>query len=561
MFSVVAHEMAHQWFGNLVTMAWWDGLWLNEGFATWMKDKAAEHLHPQWRPWLRQQQEREVAMREDEHDGTHPVVTPIRDVVEADAAFDRITYVKGAAVVRTIETYLGEDVFRDGVRAYLRDHLYGNAVTDDLWRALDRVAPRSGIAGIAHGLTLQDGVPLVRVRSLNCQDGRTLVTLGEEAFEVHAGAPASSKSAHAWDLPVHLSVLGGASAAGRLTAGKPLSLEAEGCGPVVVNEGFSAYLRVAYPETAWQALRDDFGKLSTEDRIGLLDDAAALALESDLDLGSYLDILDAALRSPDPFVVYVGIAQSEDILHRLAESDTLPAWKTYLLSRLRPLRQRLGWDPVPGEPDADGILRSAMLRLSSEAGDEEVIRDMKRRLALEVESPGAELGAVRHDMFRVAGMTADADTWTTLHELALHTVGNPERLELYQSLGSADDLSLARRTLDLALTGELPATFRPELVMAVASAHPDLGWEFVRDHWADVASWIEPNSRGRFAAHLLAQAQHRSIATDFQAFATQHLAEGNERDLRKAIGGVMMRKYLHEKLGREIGPWVLHHAD
>ena len=137
-FVTVAHEMAHQWFGNLVTMEWWDQLWLNEGFASWMETKATDHFHPEWNIWLSTQAGLQAAMRTDSRFGTHPVITPIRDVFAASDAFDVITYQKGQAVIRMLEAYVGEDTFRAGVRNYIKGHAYGSAVSDDLWAELTR---------------------------------------------------------------------------------------------------------------------------------------------------------------------------------------------------------------------------------------------------------------------------------------------------------------------------------------------------------------------------------------------------------------------------------------
>ena len=160
-YLTIAHEMAHQWFGDLVTMAWWDDLWLNEGFASWMENKVTDHFHPEWKVWLQELDDKDEAMRTDARAGTHPIITPINDVLQAGGAFDEITYQKGAAVIRMLEAYVGEDAFRAGVRRYIAAHAYGNTVTDDLWREIDPVSPGRPISQIAHDFTLQAGVPLV----------------------------------------------------------------------------------------------------------------------------------------------------------------------------------------------------------------------------------------------------------------------------------------------------------------------------------------------------------------------------------------------------------------
>src|SRR4051812_37600938 len=139
-FAVLAHEMAHQWFGNLVTMAWWDELWLNEGFASWMESKATDHFHPEWKVLLQAQAGREKAMQQDAKRTTHPVVQPVRSAEQANQAFDAITYLKGQAVVRMLEDYVGEDAFRQGVRAYMGRYAYQNTTTADFWAELERAA-------------------------------------------------------------------------------------------------------------------------------------------------------------------------------------------------------------------------------------------------------------------------------------------------------------------------------------------------------------------------------------------------------------------------------------
>lgn len=161
-FSVVAHETAHQWFGDLVTMDWWDDLWLNEGFAVWMTGKAVSTLHPEWNVAIRAVGGRKAAMRLDAGAGTHPIIGHITDVREAQQAFDEITYSKGAAVITMFEDYVGADVWRTGVRNYMRHHAYGSTTSDDLWREIDTVSPRR-LTDVAHDFTREPGVPLISV--------------------------------------------------------------------------------------------------------------------------------------------------------------------------------------------------------------------------------------------------------------------------------------------------------------------------------------------------------------------------------------------------------------
>src|SRR4030081_170345 len=159
-FNIIAHEMAHQWFGDLVTMAWWDNLWLNEGFATWMATKASEQFYPQWQSWLNGYGAKQFALALDARRTSHPIQQEVVNESEAMVAFDAITYNKGQALIRMLENYLGENVFRDGIRKYMATHAYGNTTTADLWQALESVAHKP-VTGIAASFTEQDGVPLI----------------------------------------------------------------------------------------------------------------------------------------------------------------------------------------------------------------------------------------------------------------------------------------------------------------------------------------------------------------------------------------------------------------
>src|SRR5436190_328246 len=181
-FNILAHEIAHQWFGNLVTMAWWDNLWLNEGFASWMQAKAAEHFFPQWKAWLNSNAQKQSAMNLDARRTSHPIQQPVANESEALAAFDAITYSKGQALIRMLESYVGASVFRAGMRKYIADHAYGNTTSADLWQALEAVSGKP-VTTIARSFTQQPGVPLIVVRS-SCLGEEQRVHLRQDRFTI-----------------------------------------------------------------------------------------------------------------------------------------------------------------------------------------------------------------------------------------------------------------------------------------------------------------------------------------------------------------------------------------
>jgi len=307
-YIVVAHEMAHQWFGDLVTMDWWDDVWLNEGFASWMETKVTDVIHPEWHMWLQNMADREDAMQQDARDGTHPIIAPIRDVLEAGNAFDDITYYKGEQVIRTLESYLGADVFRAGVRRYIHDHAYGNAVTDELWRELDRDSTRP-ITRIAHDLTLQAGVPMIDELSASCRDAVTSVRLSQRHFVIDP----DSTTAHVWHVPVSVATIGGAPAQ-RLVAGAAATpLQVRGCGAVILNAGQSAYFRAHYSADGMAAITAHYAELAAADQLGALDDVASLAYTGQQSMGSFLNLIDHLPADADPTVARAAVDKLRDL--------------------------------------------------------------------------------------------------------------------------------------------------------------------------------------------------------------------------------------------------------
>jgi len=272
-FSVQAHEMAHQWNGDLVTMGWWDDIWLNESFASWRAAKETDLRNPAWNWWEGEDEAKENAMSADARVTSHAIQQHVTDELQVTNAFDpSITYNKGQAVLRMLEAYLGPDVFRDGIRVFMRTHAYSNATSTDLWNALGKVSARD-VGAIAAGWIEQPGFPLVSVTARCDAAGQRSITLAQQRFLLQGSDPAPSH----WSVPLQIrSGAAGTPQALLLTAASQ-DAPAGRCGePLSVNAGAIGYYRATYdPET----LRQDaaaFGTLPHADRIALLDDEWAL---------------------------------------------------------------------------------------------------------------------------------------------------------------------------------------------------------------------------------------------------------------------------------------------
>src|SRR5438034_956390 len=292
-YEVLAHEMAHQWFGDLVTMAWWDNLWLNEGFASWMGTKCTAHFNPQWEVWLRRNLPRdptrrvgiakEAAMEGDARSTTHPIQQLIATEAEANSAFDDITYKKGQSFLRMLESFLGEDVFRDGIRRYITAYKYSNSTTADLWNALSE-ASKKPVGEIAAGWTEQPGFPLVRVK----REAEGKVRLTQERFAVNfKNAPPLQ-----WKIPLTYSLVGEAPATLLMTSkiGNLQNIPADRALKLNVN-GAGNY-RVEYDEPSWNLLLEVLPKLGVEDRVNLLSDAWALVQPDRASVSLYFGLVE-----------------------------------------------------------------------------------------------------------------------------------------------------------------------------------------------------------------------------------------------------------------------------
>ncbi len=310
-YEVVAHEMAHMWFGDLVTMAWWDNLWLNEGFASWMGSKCSAHFNPQWEVWLartlprdptrRMGIAREAAMEGDARSTTHAIQQPVVTESEANSSFDDITYKKGQSFLRMLESFLGEDVFRDGIRRYIAAHKYSNTTTADLWNALSE-ASKKPVDEIAAGWTEQPGFPVVNVK----REAGHKADLTQERFTVnYKDAPALL-----WKIPLTYSVVGKAPAT-LLMTGKTAVLENIPADRALkVNPNGTGNYRVKYDAPSWKLLLEALPKLGVADRVNLLSDAWAMVYSGREPISLYFGLVEKLPASTD-------LAEREQIINVL----------------------------------------------------------------------------------------------------------------------------------------------------------------------------------------------------------------------------------------------------
>ena len=504
----IAHEMAHQWFGDLVTMAWWDDLWLNEGFASWMENKTTDHFHPEWKIWLQTKAGEQAAMRTDSRAGTHPVITPIHDVFAAANAFDGITYQKGHAIIHMLEDYVGPDVFRAGVRNYIAHHAYANTVTDDLWTEIDKVSPRK-ITAIAHDFTLQAGVPLISI-----DRGADGVRLTQSRF----GADEASKAPRSWRAPV---TVGGLGQPWRtvVSASSSAIKAAPASATPLVNAGQTGYFRSRYSPELETRIVAAFPKLAPEDQLGLVYDSRALGEAGYAPLTNFLVIARQAQDAQDPVVLQALINQLDATDDNYKGLATQAAFRAFARARLAPAFARLGWDAKPGESDNAALVRRTLLSALGKFDDPAVLAEARRRFAGLLANPDSLRGASRLTVLQIVASHADATTWDQLHTLAQGSTESTDRSRLYRYLGASHDPALADKALALALTKEPPPTDAPNLISAVAGVFPDKAYDFAIAHRAEVDAMVEPTSRTNFFAVMASGSVSPDIVAKLNAFA------------------------------------------
>ena len=528
-FVTIAHEMAHQWFGDLVTMQWWDDLWLNEGFASWMENKATDHFHPEWNLWLVALTERDDAMHRDARGGTHPVIQPIEDVLQADQAFDTITYSKGMAVIRMLENYVGEQAFRDGVRRYIKSHAYGNAVTDDLWAALTQ-ASALPVAKVAREFTLQAGVPLIKVT----RNARGTV-LTQDRFYVDA----SEKADTVWDVPVVERPLdGGPVWQGLVRRDQPQTLDLAAGALPVVNVGQAGYFRARYSPELFSGLSSRFADIPAADQLGIFQDTTALALAGYQPPPDILMLAEHIQPDMNPVVARAIVAELGQLDQFYRDLPGRSAYAAYATGLLRPLQVQLGWSESPREAAGRPRLRDQLLQTLGQLDDPQVIAKARSMFAQYLTNPKSLTGDLRIAVLSVVAMQADAATWEQLHQLALHAPDATEAERYFDLLGAAHDRALAQRALDLTLTKEASVTVRQEMIASVADYNPEMAFDFAAAHLKEVYAAVEPDNRIPYMEELLASANTEAAAEKLRAFATAHFPPNAQQSVQARLAGI-----------------------
>jgi puromycin-sensitive aminopeptidase len=484
--DVVAHELAHMWFGDLVTMAWWNGIWLNEAFATFLEMLAVDAWKPEWERWTNFGVSRAAAMGVDGLLSSRPIEFPVREPRECEAMFDLLTYEKGASVLRMLEQYLGAEVFRDGVRRYLHEHQYANAETTDLWKALG-AASGQPIPEAMNGWIFRAGYPLVTVEP----DG-TGVKLSQRRFLYLGAAAGEGAEGEPWRIPIALrAAVKGGWVDKRVLLDGPETRVALPAAPewAIANAGGHGFYRVAFAPAMLKKLARSIARVAPIERFNVASDSFAVAQAGHMAAVDYLD-LTGRFREETDRNVWTVLTASFAFVNRVIAEPVRPGLETFVRHRIGLAAARLGWEAEPGESELVRQLRGDLIRVMGTLGNDEETQAQARAFYaryLEDES-AADANILPAVISIIASVGGEAEYANFLQRFRNARTPQEEQRYLF-ALGAFRDPAVITQTLERTINGEVRSQDAPFLLRSMLGGIHSRGltWEFIKQHWETMA--------------------------------------------------------------------------
>ena len=535
--DVVAHENAHMWFGDLVTMSWWNGLWLNEAFATFMEMMAVDVWKPEWKRWDSFGVSRAAAFSVDGLHSTRPIEYPVQAPKDADAMFDVLTYEKGASVLRMLEQHIGPTVFRDGVRDYLHAHAYGNADTNDLWVSLGKIA-KQPVPELMNGWIFQPGFPLVTATVGPSSE----LTIRQQRFSYLSDEQSRPSPDQRWQIPLQMRV----TAAGTTSISRILLTEKDTIVPlphdwesVLLNEGGHGFYRVRYaPDLLGRLLNAGIDRLAATERFNLLNDAWATAVAGLMPLTDYLD-LTARFTAERDKNVWAVLLDSFSFLNRIITVEDRPALEGFVRARVGPTVADLGWAPRSGESEGTKQLRGELIGAQGKLGNDPAIQ---ARAAELYQAYRNDVTAVDPNvvpaLIAIIAHTGDAARYDEFHE-RFRAASTPQEERRYLfSLAAFQPKALLERTLARTISGEIRTQDAPFLVSAILGNvyGRELAWAFVKANWEKMDQLFPKQGLRRMCGGIV------SLATPALERDVREFFHSRQIDL----GGKTLEQYLEQ---------------
>ena len=563
--EVICHELAHMWYGDLVTMAWWNDLWLNEAFATWMATTIVDAWKPEWKMWLDFEHHRSAALQLDALGSTHPIYVEVRTPADATQNFDLITYEKGAAVVRMIERYLGAATFRDGVRAYIRRHRESNAVAADLWNALGEAAGFP-VKPVARAWIEQPGFPVVAV-GLG-EEGRT-VELRQERFFASRRAKQhpGRNSRPRWPIPWVGRVgprTGAETRLERRVFTKAREKVALGPTPprfVYGNADGGGFFRALHAAEALRQLASELASLAAVERMALLGDQWAFVRAGSASIESFLGLAAAfgAETSPDVLQALRGpLGFVDEHLAPAAGGDAPLRYRGWLVECFRSQFSALGWKPAAGEDDDTRMRRAALVGLLGDVAEwEPVVTEAASRCSAYLRDRASLDANLADSVVALAARAGEVSLYESFLEAVAQARTPQERRRFLFALGEFRNLRLIERTLGLALSETVPTqdvVFVLTRLLANRVAR-ERAWAFVKKKWTALRKRMPPMLVTRLVEAtpaLQTATSRRDIASFFRA----HPIPTAKRALQQALERFDLNAELRRREAPGLRRWL-----
>jgi len=487
--SIISHEMAHMWFGDLVTMSWWNDLWLNESFASWMGDKAVDSIFPEWKVWSQfVSQDTNQALQLDGLKNSHPINQEVNDPSEIGQLFDAISYSKGGSVLRMLETFLGEETFRLGIVDYLNQHQYSNAEGKDLWRSLDKVSGKP-VSEMMGKWINQTGYPVLKV-DISKAD-KNIISMHQDRFLYEKILGVEDSEDTIWDIPVSIISSNKSSSETVLMRQKSLDFEFKNFSEAnwfKLNADQASFIRINYPENALKQIELGIisGNLSDIDRLGIQNDCFALSVAGYFPGSKYLSLLKAYIDETDA-IVWSDLSSNLNSINSLLESTDLnESFNKYACDLFRKIGDHVGWESKRTDNHLDILLRSTVL---SQLGDYGDLKTIEKAVSI-YEDFKDDLSSIdpniRKVVLTLAAKSGSKDRFDEMWDLYDAELFEEEKTRILSALTCFSQADLLSNLLDRSLDKDKVRLHNCIGVVTGVSFNrtgKTLAWEFLKNNW------------------------------------------------------------------------------
>ena len=545
--EVISHEIAHQWFGNLVTMKWWNDLWLNESFATFMATKFVDKFYPEWDLWNQFVEDAmNVAMGLDSLKTTHPIDVKVNSPAEIREIFDAISYDKGGCVLRMLEHYVGEPNFQKGLKKYLSDFKYKNAQGQDLWNAIGK-ASKMPVSSMVNTWLKQPGFPLVEIK----QDGST-IKLEQKRYLLEK----DKKSAKGlWSIPVSLGLEKEISRKLLTKKSTSVKLPKNTLG-FVANYGRKGFYRVKYDEGILLDLKMlvDDKKVAPIDRWAIQNDLFSLCVSGEEQVKSYLDFSDAYYEE-DSYLATVNVAHNLASLYfRAFKEDFSEEIKGYAANYFRKILSEIGWDAKKTDKHTDALLRGFVISVLGKMNDEEVTKEALKKYAKFLKSPSSLSPDLIEPICSIAAWNGNKKTFDQLTRLYKNAKTMEEKLRFLGAMCGFKDTKLLVKSLDFSQTPEVRSQNMQLPIMKVA-ANPygdKILWSWLKKNWKKINKKVGHGNPlfNRIVASITSVADD-SMEKEIKEFFKNNPTPGTERTQSQTIERIRINSKFLRNMRKE----------